>query len=117
MTEANIFALVVGLVAVALGVYNTLKAGQTPTVTGSLEEFEEVISDIEIAAGAAKEYVAAAEQLWRSGRLDKDGRLGWVLGKLQALFPDIPEETLVDSIEAGVTWLKALSGELVAKAS
>lgn len=96
---------VLSLAAAVLAGFAFWRSGKTPTVETALESVSAGLSDIETAAGAAKEYVAAAEQLWKTGRLDKEGRLGYALGRLAKAYPWIPEETLIDSLEAGVTWL------------
>lgn len=106
MNYETILALVMTLVAVGLAGFAFYRSGKTPTVTTVLEGVSQGLSDIEWAAGAAREYVLAAEQLWQTGRLDKESRLVWVLERLRAAFPEISEETLRNSIESAVAWMK-----------
>lgn len=111
MDYETIVLLIVGaaaLVMVGGGVYI---AGKPTNVGGMLESTGAALTDIETAAGAAREYVAAAEQLWKTGKIAKGDRLDWVLDRLSEAFPSIPEKTLRDSVEAGVMWLKMGMGE------
>lgn len=91
---------------VALGIV-ALRNGQAVTV----ETVTDTLSDIERAAGAAKEWVLAAEQLWLTGKLERDARFEFVLDKLQAIYPEIDEDTLTGSIEAAVRWARMLQGK------
>ena len=59
------------------------------------------------AADLARVAVAAAEQLYRTGKLpDNDAKLDYALGLLEAQFPALESEQLVATIEAAVYWLK-----------
>ena len=75
------------------------------------------------AQNAAREAVAAAEQLWRTGQIpetatgEKDPRFEWALDRLQALFPDLDENTLEMTIEASVFWLKSAFAKAAATAA
>lgn len=60
------------------------------------------------AAAVAFNLVSAAEQLWTTGRLPKDGRLEWVMAQLAALFPRLDETQLRATVEAAVYWLKMM---------
>jgi hypothetical protein len=111
MDMETIVMLVVAASALIMAGVGLYIAGKPATIGGVLESTSDAISDIEIAAGAAKEYVLAAEQLWKTGRIEKGDRLDWVLDRLSDAFPAIPEETLRDSVEAAVTWLKMGMGE------
>lgn len=68
------------------------------------------LTDFQRAVGEARELVLAAEQLWQTGRLEKDDRFNWTMGRLTESFPNLDEETLVGSIEAAVGWMKILRG-------
>lgn len=111
MDYETIVLLIVGASALIMAGVGVYIAGKPANVGGVLESTSDAISDIEIAAGAAREYVLAAEQLWKTGRIEKGGRLDWVLDRLSEAFPSIPEKTLRDSVEAGVMWLKMGMGE------
>ena len=111
MDVETIVMLIVAAAAAVMAGVGLYIARKPATIGGVLESTSDVISDIEIAAGAAKEYVLAAEQLWKTGRIEKGDRLDWVLDRLSDAFPAIPEETLRDSVEAAVTWLKMGMGE------
>lgn len=113
MSVGVILAVVVSVVAAALGGVAIWRTGKAPTVETALQAVSEGLSDIEKVAGAAKQYVAAAEQLWKTERLDKEGRLGYALDRLVKAFPGIPKSTLIDSIEAAVKWLKIAEAQSV----
>ncbi|RIK41616.1 MAG: hypothetical protein DCC55_11405 [Chloroflexi bacterium] len=93
-------AVVFGIVALV-----ALLRGKV-SVTGLIE----ASTDIQTAAGAARELVLAAEQLWLSGKITKHERYQYVLTRLQEIFPDMEDDTLAGSIEAAVAWMKLLRG-------
>lgn len=111
MDMETIVLLIVGASALIMAGVGVYIAGKPTNVGGMLESTGAALTGIETAAGAAKEYVAAAEQLWKTGKIAKGDRLDWVLDRLSDAFPAIPEETLRDSVEAAVTWLKMGMGE------
>lgn len=63
--------------------------------------------DLAVAAvPVIRELVAGAEQLWRTGKLNKDGRFDWVFDQAATLYPGIDEDVLLSLIEGAVYWLK-----------
>jgi hypothetical protein len=106
-----IVTLVLALAAVVLAGVAFWRSGRTPKVPDALEAVSAQLTDIEKATKSAREYVLAAEQLWKTGRLAKESRFSWVLQKLRTALPGISEEVLTDSIESGVAWLKLALGE------
>lgn len=72
----------------------------------TFESVADTLSDIETAAGAARELVLAAEQLYETGRLAKNERFAWVLSRLADIHPAIDDDTLVWAIEAAVKAMK-----------
>ena len=115
MDIQNIIVGLVALAGFAMAGAVIYSARRPASVAAVLDATEGGLTDIEKAAGAAKEYVLAAEQLWATGRLDKENRLYFVVGKLQHLFPDMSEETIDDSIEAAVAWMKTLERKVIAE--
>jgi len=71
-----------------------------------------VLDQIGEAAILARDLVAAAEQLWLTGRLHRDKRLEYVLGQLQEYFPGLDSEQLLPLVEAAVYGLKLLKQQL-----
>ena len=72
---------------------------------GSVDEAQAALAQ---AADLARVAVAAAEQLYRTGKLpDNDAKLDYALGLLEAQFPALESEQLVATIEAAVYWLSA----------
>lgn len=87
----------VGLTAVVLAVlWVRTKPASTEAAAASIVE----------AADVAQTAVAAAEQLWRTGKLPKSERFDYALGLLQKEFPGLDPIQLRASVEAGVYWLK-----------
>ena len=69
---------------------------------------EAAAASIRDASEVAQTAVAAAEQLWRTGKLPKSERFDYALGLLQKEFPALAPIQLSASVEAGVYWLKAV---------
>ena len=115
MDVETIVMLIVAAAAAVMAGVGLYIARKPATVGAILDATEDGLSDIERAAGAAKEYVLAAEQLWKTGRLDKENRLYFAVERLAKLFPEIPAETLEDSVEAAVAWMKMSEGKLVGR--
>ena len=109
----SVLTLIVVLAGAVLAGIAAYRSGKVPATVETVSEMVvDAVSDIEVAAGAAQEYVCAAEQLWKTCKLTKDSRFSWVLWRLKEAFPAIPEETLKANIEAAVMWLKAVTGEM-----
>ena len=53
----------------------------------------------------AQEWVAAAEQLWKSGQITKESRFDYVFEHLRERYPDLNTDIIEAAIEAGVFWL------------
>lgn len=113
MDIETIVLLVVSAAALVMAGVGIYAVGKPTNVTGVLEATNTALTDIERTAGAAKEYVLAAEQLWKTGRLEKGNRLYFAVERLVKLFPEIPAETLEDSVEAAVAWMKMSEGKLL----
>lgn len=67
---------------------------------------EQAAASIRDASAVAQTAVAAAQQLWQTGKLPKDRRFDYALGLLQKEFPNLDPVQLRASVEAGVYWLK-----------
>lgn len=74
------------------------RRGETITIEG--------ITDAITVAGdiweEAQEWVTAAEQLWESGKLPKNGRFDYVFSRLKERYPDVDSDMIRAAIEAGV---------------
>jgi hypothetical protein len=106
MEYETILTFAVAIVALVVSLFFAVRGGSTVTV----ESVTDTLSDIEVAAGAAREWVLAAEQLYETNVLVKDERYAYVLAKLQEIYPGIDDDTLQGSIEAAVKWMKLLRG-------
>ena len=106
MELETILTFAVAIVALVVSLFIATRNGGTVTV----EAVTETLSDIELAAGAGREWVLAAEQLYETGVLAKDERYAYVLARLQEIYPGIDDDTLQGSIEAAVRWMKLLRG-------
>lgn len=68
----------------------------------------EAVTGIQEASEFARVAVAAAEQLWSTGKLPRDQRLDYALKRLQAEFPWLEGQQAQATVEAAVYWLKQL---------
>jgi ADP-ribosylglycohydrolase len=84
--------VIVGLIAVWM---------RKPPTTGA-----DALAQVQEATEITRQLVAAAEQLWTTGRLPRDERFDWVTTKLAARYPDMDSEQAAATIEAAVYWLK-----------
>lgn len=67
---------------------------------------QEALAQIQEMSAQASGLVAAAEQLWLTGKLPKDDRFRYVADRLAIAYPDLDEDQLRTTIEAAVYWLK-----------
>lgn len=67
----------------------------------------EAIASLQEVSAVAETAVAAAEQLWRTGKLPADKRFDYAMSLLEAEFPALQGEHLKAALEAAVFWLKA----------
>lgn len=100
----TILPWLLAVIGVAAGLYFRVSG------KGSEEAFTNTLYT---AQNAAREAVAAAEQLWQTGQIprnadgEKDARFTWALERLQTIFPTLDDDTLEMTIEAAVFWLKS----------
>lgn len=71
-----------------------------------LTEVQTTATDLREIIAMAEQLVAAAEQLWTTGKIGKDDRFDWVFERLDELFPDIDRPTLTAMIEGAVFLIK-----------
>ena len=67
---------------------------------------QEAFAQVQEATEVTRQLVAAAEQLWTTGRLPRDERFNWVVKNLATQYPDMNSEQAAVTIEAAVYWLK-----------
>ena len=70
------------------------------------QNIQDVSSTIIEAAETAEILVAAAEQLWLTGRLPKTERFNYVMEQLRERFPTVDLDQLEATVESAVYWLK-----------
>ena len=58
-------------------------------------------------AGIARTIVAASEQLWMTGKLERNARFDWVADRIRRVLPNVTDDEIVTFIEGGVGLLKA----------
>lgn len=66
------------------------------------------LGDVQAALRVAQEAVMAAEQLWLTGRLQKDARFEYVAELMRRYFPSLSDDLVAMMIEAAVMELKSL---------
>lgn len=67
----------------------------------------EALAQVQEATEITRQLVAAAEQLWTTGRLPRDERFDWVATQLASRYPEMDSEQAAATIEAAVYWLKS----------
>lgn len=77
---------------------------------------EQAHNDLLLAAELARTAVAAAEQLWRSGKIPADDRFVYAMSVLQNQLPGVDVVQLQASIEAAVYWLRMVVHQGAAEA-
>lgn len=70
------------------------------------QNVSEAITSLQEVSAVAQTAVAAAEQLWTTGKLPRDARFDYALSLLEAEFPALQREHLIAALEAAVFWLK-----------
>lgn len=65
----------------------------------------EALAEVQEATEITRQLVAAAEQLWQTGRLPRDQRFDWVAKNLGKQYPNMDAEQAAVTIEAAVYWL------------
>jgi hypothetical protein len=72
----------------------------------------QVVQEFDKLWTAAKDWVQEAELLWQEGKLsgvdENREKFNFVFDKLKAQFPNLEEQTLIQTLEAAVKWLKML---------
>lgn len=63
-------------------------------------------TDLEAVIAVATQLVAAAEQLWKTGKIGEEERFKFVFDQLTALFPDMDRTTLTAMLEGAVFLIK-----------
>ncbi|HXF60307.1 MAG TPA: hypothetical protein VNK95_01740 [Caldilineaceae bacterium] len=100
--------LVIGAVLAALAflVARRTEGGESSAV--------DVAGEMVRAATVARELVAAAEQLYLTGKLPRDERFDYAVDRLGELFPNIEPNQLVALVEAAVYFLRLKQQEAAA---
>lgn len=73
--------------------------------TGGAASLGDATGQVRDAAEVAFELVSAAEQLMRTGQIERDERFDWVYRQLEAYVPGLTEDQLEVVIESAVLWL------------
>jgi hypothetical protein len=102
MNWLNVVVTLALLAALAATLYQVLT--QPGTVGDKL-------TTLERAARAAREIVAAAEQLYQTGNLTADERYDYVADLLSDLFPSLDSQAMRAAIEAAVHWRNLAAGD------
>ena len=67
----------------------------------------EALAEVQEATEVTRQFVAAAEQLWQTGRLQRDERFDYVVARLAERYPGMDTNQAAATIEAAVYWLKS----------
>lgn len=93
----QLMTLAFGVVTVGLLIYVVVR--KPPATVGEAQAQLTEVTE------AARTYVMAAEQLWRTGKLPKDQRFDYAAQQLEQQF-HLDAEQVRALIEAGVYWVK-----------
>ena len=66
----------------------------------------EALAEVQEATEVTRQFVAAAEQLWKTGRITRDERFEYVAARLAERYPGMDTNQAAATIEAAVYWLK-----------
>lgn len=97
LTATLVALLAIVIAAVAL--YQARQPLTVANVSGALQKGTETASELTEVALVA---VRASEQLWRTGRIQRDQRLTKALNYTRQWFPDLNDETLLTALESAV---------------
>lgn len=100
---------VVSILSIAIG--GIIAAGILIARGAGAAQVVERLTDVERAARAAREIVAAVEQLYQTGNLTADERLDYAADKLTEVFPQLSPDLIRLAIEAAVHWRNLAAGE------
>lgn len=113
--DAVVLSTIVALLAVALAIYTLIKVQRTggaitaETVTGALNDATGQARELtDVALTAA----GAAEQLWRTGKIERGERLTTAFAYVQKWFPSLDEDTIVTALEAAVLTINSVVASL-----
>lgn len=112
MNEPSVWALLAGLVAIAISIIGAVVAARAKQEPLSLEVVEEAFSPLRQVIDEAEGWVAVAQHLWETGQIpevngDKDPRFFFVYAQVRKALPDVDAQTLEYGIEAAVKFVKA----------
>ena len=103
--DQNVISLIISVLTIIIAVYVVWQAKKVGTpitntlLTTTLKNAGSTATDItEVALTAVK----AAEQLYRTGRMERNARLSFAVSYLRKWFPSLSEDVLVISVEAAV---------------
>lgn len=118
--EINAVALstIVTVLALAIAAYAIFKMGKagmhitSAAVTDALEDayvYADELADVALTAAGA------AEQLWRSGKIERSERLDNAFRFVRRWFPDLDEDLIVTALESAVLTVNSLVASLPAR--
>ena len=97
---ANMDAIIVGTLVLAIALATWKFWLDRP------QDIRDVSATLLEAAETAEILVAAAEQLWLTGRLPKTERFNYVMEQLRERFPTVDLDQLEATVESAVYWMK-----------
>lgn len=114
----EILTAIVSIVAIVIAIYAIYKASQAGTaispeyITATLQASTSTATELtEVALTAAQ----AAEQLYRTGKIERGERLDTAFKYVEKFFPNLDQKTILTAIEAGVLVVNTLVEAIPAK--
>lgn len=108
--DAVVLSTVVALVALGIAIYAIVKAkGQGVAITPALvtTTLQEATVSAKELADVALTAAGAAEQLWRSGKLERNERLDHAFAYVSQWFPSLDEDTIITALESAVLFINS----------
>ena len=115
--DANVLAAVVSLAAIVIAVYVLVQAQRAGTpITGALvtTTLQEATVSAQELAEVALTAAGAAEQLFRSGKIERSERLDHAFEYVRDWYPNLDEETIITALESAVLTINSIVASLPA---
>lgn len=108
--DAVVLSTVVALVALVIALYLLIqaqRAGKPVTAELVTETLNEATVTAKELADVALTAAGAAEQLWRSGKLERNERLDHAFAYVSQWFPSLDEDTIITALESAVLFINS----------
>jgi len=105
--NAVVLSTVVTMLALAIAAYAIFKAGNPITAASIADALEDATVSAKELAEVALTAAGAAEQLWRSGKIERGERLDHAFDYVRTWYPDLDEDMIITALEAAVLFINS----------